>query len=407
MGNFYDDKDKSVFTRDYYASLAPDLRGRNFRSRDPVKNFWYVIVMGGAFLVLLLLMLYEVTSPPKITASTKNREKITTTVSSPQIVLSDKVKAVNDREAVKASMLDFYDKTGIIPCISILDSILENGKNNYSDDALELYTENTYKLMFKDEEHLLIVLCKNGHSYRCAMYAGESARELLDDEAMQIVKDCFKHYLFEPAGTVHFKNEESYDDEKISDAIDESTKRIMTVTKNYRPYYFAAGMGLVVLLFVLIEIKSKRRRRGKLVIEHEYLPGEYIPQSVLRINDDDNDAYGVRYNYGGERMSVDDIPDSLMHPSWQPTPTMTENARQNAEMPSAEMPSIQPPAEGQMYEDIKVNNAGSTVQYRNNKGEMVYMNGTQKPDESLEKWAAYYNLSGGYSLLNNDDSFKE
>ncbi len=406
MGMYDNDKDKSILTRDYYASVAPNLPsyrfGRFRRINDPVRAFWYVVITGGVFLVFLLFTLSSVGKAPEITPSTKERQKITSTVSAPQIVLFDDIKAVDDTYTVKNAMNGFYEKTGVIPFIHICKSILANGKNSYSDAELEEYTENEYRTRFDDEEHLMIVLCKNGYTYRAGFYAGKRARELFDAEAMQILSDCFAHYLFEPVDKVHYKNEVTYDDEKIRDALNEASKRIMTVTHNYTPYYIAGGAGVVVLVIIIVEVKSKKRRRGKLVIEKEYLPGEYIPQSVMRISDDENDAYGVKYNYGGERRSVDDIPDSLMRTMWEPTAEMSEKARQNSEMPSAEMPGIS--TDGlDISRNISKGSANlCTPEHRDNKGGFVYQNPDKPTDESLAKWAQYYNLSSG--LADEDES---
>ena len=87
---------------------------------------------------------------------------------------------------------------------------------------------------------------------------------------------------------------------------------------------------------------------------------------------------------------------------WEPTAEMSEKARQNSEMPSAEMPGIS--TDGlDISRNISKGSANlCTPEHRDNKGGFVYQNPDKPTDESLAKWAQYYNLSSG--LADEDES---
>lgn len=422
------DKNDSIFTMD----ISPQDGDYTFR-RNPVtgaygirrvninRDFKTTVIFGLIILAVLIVALGRASQPPEITRSTKAREKVSSAIAMPDSFLTDEAGLVDDKSKAESAMAAFYAKTGAAPYIITVPNDKQNTNSAYSDEQLEERAKDTYRELFSDEQHFLILMLQTGETkYRYAFYTGANVIGFMDTEARRIVKDCIEHYLFIERSDVRYKDDSFQSGKALADAFDDAGQRLMRVDVNY-PMYIAIGAGGLLLIVVIAGLARRRgRRTGKLTIEKEYLPGEYIPASVMRNSDSDNAARGIKYRYGSEGVAGDMpyIPNGrlLTHDTLHPQ-------MHSAEMPSAEMPSLNIPEgvllngslSGGMVPDMQKNTAqmpsvempvsdflssgGSTLQYRDNKGNYVYQSSTEKTDNSFEKWAAYYNLNNSESAF--------
>ena len=423
------DKNSSIWTTD----LNEQLDGSYRMSRSPVsgrlrlrranadRDLKSVLIFGILFIAFLVIMIGRLSTPPEITPSTKARTAIPSDIERPIYFIDDKTSLIDDKALAETAMKEFFDKTGVAPYLYITQ-----GSSKDNTDMNE-FAKNAYKELFDDEQHLLIVMLDNGGKDQSFYFcSGTKAAAFMDSEALQIIEDCLKHYIFIAREDVRYADDTIEGGKAVADAFKDAGDRLMKVNNDYKRYIMIGGAVLLGFLFLVFIIKRTRPRTGKLTIEKEYLPGEYIPASVMRRSDTDNAARGIKYRYGSEGV-YGDIPNGvflthdMLHPkaekSYAEMPSVnvpkgvfydggmnggfnysTNNSTKD--MPSAEMPSLEVPGAERTF----AGTSSSTLQYRDNKGNTVYGSGNEDNSEnSFNKWAAYYNLNNSESAFKDDD----
>ncbi|MDR3242601.1 MAG: hypothetical protein LBT34_01560, partial [Clostridiales Family XIII bacterium] len=177
-----------------------------------------------------------------ITKSSRQREALPAGIVHETEYIRDDAYWLDNGNAVRNSMRDFYKKTGVQPYLWITEEI--NGSRDASWDEIQASMEEVYLNTFSDEGHLILLFYEPyENEYKTAYLAGSAAKTVIDDEAAEIILDCFDYYYYG----------DMTDNEYFAAVFDKSAGRIMTVTKNIYVVVALIFAGLV-LLFVLYKI---------------------------------------------------------------------------------------------------------------------------------------------------------
>ena len=186
-----------------------------------------------------------------VTASTIKREALPRGAVNETGYYTDELGWIGSSTALTSGMRNFYQQTGVQPHLSITDSI--NGSHNPSTAEVEQFINETYNTLFTDEAHLLLVFFEYNDNYHTWYLAGNQAKTVLDNEAMDILLDYIDRYYYDQNLT---------DEQMFSKAFDEAGKRIMTVTTSpWVPVLIVAGI-LAILVVVFLWWKSYKKQKN-------------------------------------------------------------------------------------------------------------------------------------------------
>ena len=426
------DRNESIWTTD----LNENIDGSYRMSRSPVsgrlrlrkvnvdRDFKFTVIFGLLFLCFLVITLGRASQPPEITRSTRAREKIISSIKPPSEYLNDRTSLINDKQAAEDALWNFYDKTGVAPFLYIIPNDKNNSNSLYSEGELSSLVKELYDESFDDEEHLLILMLETGsYEYRYFFCSGAKASDFVDAQAQQIIEDCLEHYIFIERSKVRYKGDVMQGSKAVADAFDDAGARLMRVDIDPLVYVTSGAAVLFVLVLVTSAYRRKRGKRGRLTIEKEYLPGEFIPQSVVRSSDSDNMAKGIKYRYGSEgvRGDIPYVPDGvfctpdMLHPEMPsaempsavyPKGVMLNKRKNGALMPEVTMDEVKAPFNDFARKEEKVDESeflgGSSVSYVDNRGNTVYMNKEDNMKDQFDKWASYYASVNGQSAFKDE-----
>ena len=376
-------------------------------------SFWVL----GVYLLILIVFIGFASRPPEITRSTRARDKINSTIETPTEYVIDSVGIMDDRHQAEQAMGDFFQKTGVAPYLIIMN---DSDYSKLGDKTIQGELVQIYQDLFDDKDHLLIILLKDGDNYTVHMYAGPNTAGFMDEEAQKILSDCFTRYFYIEKGEVRYADSKFDGDKAVADTFNEAGKRLMRkdwTTATYILVICGCGAGFLVLILIF---KSKHRKKGALTIEKEYLPGEYVPQSVMRVSDTDNAARGVKYSYGSQAVAGD-LPmgtlltPDMLHPKMEsavmpsvsyPQGVMLNKRKNGALMPEITMDEVKAPFNDFARKNDKVDESeflgGSSVTYVDNKGNTVYMNKEDNMKTQFNNWAKSYSAQNGESAFRNE-----
>lgn len=409
MSELFDDNRYGIGFR--YGNLR--VRRRNY-ARDAK----FTLIMSVIMILVMVCYIGYSSRPPEIARSTKARTKVTASIDTPTEFLLDDEDIVDDKEKAESSMAAFFKKTGVAPFLIIIGDDSKHKNDSYTDAELGSLATDLYVSQFTDSDHLVILMIKTSKGYRFGMHAGSTAAGFMDKEAMQILGDCLEHYVFVERSEVRYASDTLQGGKAIADAFDDAGERLMK--KDMSPYVkIGVAAGIIVIIIASVFVVHKKNKKGKLTVDKEYLPGEYVPPSVVRVSDSDNAKRGVKYNYGsqavagdipmGELLTHDKINPGMdsvdIRSANYPNGVLLNNRRGGALMPDAEMPSVESGYSDFKKADTTPDTSGflssGSVPYKDNKGNTVYMNKEDDMKDRFDKWAK------DYSLLNGENAFRK
>ena len=219
-----------------------------------------------AIWMLLIYVLFSVVGGSSsqngsyITKSTVNREKLHLSLSDTAGYFTDECDWIRNRTVLENGLKDFYDSTGILPYVYIIDNVA--GDYDPSTEKLEQFAEVCYEELFEDEGHALLVFWDYAGAYEYVLWLGADAAELMDTEACDILFDYLDYYYY------YADTEEEF----FADAFADAGKHMMSVTRS--PMYYViivAAAGAVVLVVYRVwkarrEKEAARKKRAEEIL---------------------------------------------------------------------------------------------------------------------------------------------
>ena len=203
-------------------------------------------------LVIVGILVFMVNPTSSVIPSTIEREPLPSGAVVEAPYYTDELDWISSPAKLTAGMKNFYQRTGVQPHLYITDTIA--GSHTPTNSDAEIFLEETYYDLFRDEAHVLIVFFEHepGEFYRW-YWCGAQAKSVLDDEAMNILLDYIDLYYYDQSLSA---NEEFF-----SKSFDDASKRIMTVTTSpWIPVLIIFGIVLVLLLLFVWWRKSKQQK---------------------------------------------------------------------------------------------------------------------------------------------------
>ena len=180
---------------------------------------------------------------------------------------------IHDAPRLDRGLSHFYEKTGVQPYVYIL----KNG--SVTDvDALNKRSAELYDELFADEGHFLLVFCDDGNGgYNCGYTIGTKAREVLDDEAMGVLKSALNNAY----------NNADTDEEVFSDAFYVTGEAIMKAAQKEADTKKAAevGAGVACALLAGGAVVFAVRRKKKADAERKTRVDEILNTPLEKFSD--------------------------------------------------------------------------------------------------------------------------
>lgn len=156
----------------------------------------------------------------------------------------DEVGCVDNPSLVLGGLGTFYDKTGVQPYIYTTDNV--NGKKHVSADELGEYTKDVASHISANDKSIVFFYFE-WYPNDVTVYweCAKDTASLFDSEAI-VILHSYSSVLYKSAA-----NASEYFDSLFR----RSSERIMSITPDWRPYYWIA-VGAVVLIVILCLIKS-------------------------------------------------------------------------------------------------------------------------------------------------------
>lgn len=241
----------------YHTGPGAGYYGRAARPRRSVGVSTVVAIVVIWFAIAILFTMIG-SSASGITKSTIDREPLSKQYGTfTGSWFEDNIGWIRSPAKVEQGLKYFYDKTGVIPYLVLIEDI--NGNYNPGGQACWDYGEMIYQRMFNDEAHMVFVFqCRDESDvYNMAAVTGAQAKTVLDDsEALEILYDYFDSYFWS----------DRTDDEMFADAFHDAADRIMKKTPNYTFIVVIAVViviGLVVAFFIIKEIHRRKKEAAE------------------------------------------------------------------------------------------------------------------------------------------------
>ena len=233
-----------------YGNYSARGLGKNAVDAPVEKNKWTPVVIILAVLILMTLgigFFSNYREVDGIIKSTVQRSAIDPT----QYVKLDKyvICDIPDMDITnfnESGLRYFYTKTGIQPVVYITDET----------DDLNSLAEKKYDTLISDNGHLFFVLgvelddAGNIVNYKYNIEIGKDASSLMDNEAMAILSQYIdRAWNSESRNTF------------VSVGFENTTNRIMSITKSYlrTAFIVAAVLGILLILAIILMIKFKNK----------------------------------------------------------------------------------------------------------------------------------------------------
>ena len=196
-----------------------------------------------------------ITSSSQVTRSTVRRNALPRGEADSTVPMYvDHLGLVRNSTALNRGLANFQDRTGVRPILYIVGPAAFNGAMEPTDAQLDSFAQARYDAMTSSEAHLLFLFFYNGTPGGYAMWnvAGRQAQTVMDGEAWDILMDYVEMY--------YFRNLQWHD--RFARSFDESSQRIMTVTRSaWIPVLVVAGI-LLILLLLFTWWKRKRDQKN-------------------------------------------------------------------------------------------------------------------------------------------------
>ena len=182
------------------------------------------------------------------TKSTVNRKKLNLNLSDEAGYFTDECSWIRNRTTLEKGLKDFYDSTGILPYVYIIDNVA--GDYDPSTEKLEQFAEDQYEELFDDEGHALLVFWDYAGAYEYTLWLGADAAELMDTEACDILFDYLDYYYY------YADTDEAF----FADAFSDAGERMMSVTRS-PIYYVVIVVAAGAVIFVVCRVIKSRREK--------------------------------------------------------------------------------------------------------------------------------------------------
>lgn len=234
-------------TRYYGGGRSVYVRGGN----STLTMIILIIIFGMAFLNVVTTKLGNGGVPK----STVERTKLS--ASECQFVddwYQDDADWIYSKSKLIKGMQSFYNDTGVQPFLWITDNI--DGKARPTESDFENALNQKYDELFDDEGHLIVCFMESSPNvWATYAWAGDAARNVMDDEAINILHGYFSRYY----------TSDMEDEEYMATVFRRTGESIMKVDKSNKAVLFTVigvcGVGLCVvvgLIFVFKSIKKKK-----------------------------------------------------------------------------------------------------------------------------------------------------
>lgn len=209
-------------------------------------------------LVVMIVLAIALSLPAKdqnIAASTVAREPLPASAVSETEYYTDEIGITGSKADLENGMRYFFKKTGVQPYLYLTNSV--DGTTSPSDSQLESFTNALYDNLFVDEGHLLMLLQDSGTRYRIWIVTGTQAKQVADNEALNILVDYIDRYYY---------NNSKDAAQSLGMAFEKTADRMMT--KTIRPLTvfivsFAGVFVIAIVAFMVVKIINEKKRRDE------------------------------------------------------------------------------------------------------------------------------------------------
>ncbi len=210
-------------------------------------GFWCLLI----YLLFMLIKGPSSDYTDSFTKSTIKREKLNVRLSEEAGYFTDECGWIDNRTKMEKGLKEFYDSTGIMPYVYILDNV--GGDYDPSTEKLEQFAEQTYEALFSDEGHVLLVFWDHSDAYEYVLWLGEDAAEFMDAEACDILFDYLDYYYYENVS----------DEEFFAYAFAEAGERMMHVEMTSGQYTLIIISIAAAVIIVYIIYRKRKARQEK------------------------------------------------------------------------------------------------------------------------------------------------
>lgn len=186
-----------------------------------------------------------------ITKSTIRREPLPKGAVTETDYYTDNLGWIGNQTTLLVGMKNFYAKTGVQPYLYITDNI--DGNYAPTDADAEVFANQLYDQLFKDEAHFLLIFYEYNGNYHTWYLSGNQAKTVMDTEAVDILLDYVDRYYYYSNLT---------DEEMFSKAFNDAGERIMTVeTSPWIPVLIVVGvLAILVVIFIWWRQNKKQKK---------------------------------------------------------------------------------------------------------------------------------------------------
>lgn len=193
-----------------------------------------LLVFGLVVLIWILPVLVSIFgNSGSITASTYAREPLEAGIVNETDYYDDQAGWFGRSSVLEDGMKYFYQETGVQPYLILMDEYM-------SVSECDEYTQSLYDTLFTDEAHLLYVFNDNGGNYIMSTAVGSAARQVMDDEAINILYDYTEQYYY---GSLA-------EDDMFNEVFRNTADRIMSKTTS-PIFYIVIGICVIVVVAII------------------------------------------------------------------------------------------------------------------------------------------------------------
>ena len=188
-------------------------------------------------------------STGEIRASTIRRERLNSVSLVDVGWYTDELDWIRDRGRLEKGLAFFYKRTGVSPYLYLTEDA--DGVMNPTADQLDVFSQDLYDKLFRDEAHFLVVFQEHNGVYNTRYVCGLEARAVMDQEACDILLDYLDAYYYG-----------DYDDEEyFARAFTDAANRIMDTKVPARVY--VTGVCVVIGIGIVVWLVLKKRNGYK------------------------------------------------------------------------------------------------------------------------------------------------
>jgi hypothetical protein len=233
-----------------------------------------------AVVIVGVIFIMDIAENRPVTWSSYQREPLPAGTVNETSYIRDDAKWLVREDTVKNSMRNFFRATGVQPYLWITETI--RGSRDASWEEIEAAMNALYQEQFTDEGHLILLFYEPSKGvYKTAYVAGSAAKTVIDDEASQIILDCFDKY--------YYSNLE--EDEYFATVFEKSADMIMRASFGVKQVFLVIG-GLIAL-FILYKITAMILRHRRLKRQQDI---DILNADVSKIGDDEAERLAEKYD---------------------------------------------------------------------------------------------------------------